>query len=233
MNPEILVRLIVEEARARGEVLSPIRVVKFLYLADVYFARYHKGQKLTGWPWRFVHYGPYCREALVAIDQAKSRGLIATIPYQSKYDGEEHVLYKGVGEDLASLRNAVPLSVGGSLAAAIAKWGSDTQGLLDHVYFETEPMGHATRGELLDFSRCAPMERPTEIVMKRLSRDQIAKAREAVARLREKLVQGITEQETRWSGEIFDQSYVRFLEALQDPGLETGLEGEAELGELT
>lgn len=57
MDPGILIQLIVEEAAARGEVLSPIRAVKFLYLADVYYARYHKGQTLTGWPWRFVHYG--------------------------------------------------------------------------------------------------------------------------------------------------------------------------------
>ena len=233
MDPEILVQFIAEEAAARGEVLSPIRLVKFLYLADVYYARYHNGQTLTGWPWRFVHYGPYCREALATIDRVRTRDLIATIPYQSKYDGEEHFLYKGIGADLAVLKNALPLSVVGSLAAAITRWGSDTQGLLDHVYFETEPMKHAGRGEVLDFSRCTPLERPTEIVMKRLNRDQLARAREAVGRLREKLSTGMREQENRWEGEILDENYVQFLEALREPALETGLEGRAELGELT
>jgi hypothetical protein len=233
MSPENLVQFIAEEAAARGEVLSPIRVVKYLYLADVYHARYHGGQTLTGWPWRFVHYGPYCREAMAAIDHAMSRGLIAAIPYQSKYDGEEHLLYKGVGGDLAPLRNALPLSVVGPLAAAIARWASDTQGLLDHVYFDTEPMKYARRGDLLDFSRCVAPERPAELTMKKLTRDQIAKAREALSRLREKFAAGLAEQETRWQGEVLDESYTQFLRALRDPELETGLEGKAELGELT
>jgi uncharacterized phage-associated protein len=233
MDSGILVQLIVEEAAARGEVLSPIRVVKLLYLADVYYARYHNGQTLTGWPWRFVHYGPYCREAMAVIDQAKSRGLVAAIPYQSQYDGEEHVLYKGIGTDLASLRNVLPLSVVGALGAAIARWASDTQGLLDHVYFETEPMKAAKRGDILDFSGCTRLDRPAEVIMKTLTRDQIAKAREAVSRLREKLGAGMAEQDTRWKDEILDQSYAQFLEALRDPILETGLEGKAKLGELT
>jgi hypothetical protein len=233
MSPENLVQFIAEEAAARGEVLSPIRVVKFLYLADVYHARYQGGQTLTGWPWRFVHYGPYCREALAAIDQVRSRGLVTTISFQSKYDGEEHVLYKGIGGDLSTLRNALPLSMVGPLAAAIARWASDTQGLLDHVYFDTEPMKYSRRGDLLDFSRCVPPERPAEVTMKKLTRDQIAKAREALSRLREKFAAGLAEQETRWRGEVLDESYAQLLRALRDPELETGLEGKAELGELT
>lgn len=157
---------------------------------------------------------------MAAIDQARSRGLVATIPYQSKYDGEEHLLYKGVGSDLAGLRSALPLSLVGPLTAAIARWGSDTQGLLDHVYFETEPMKPARRGDLLDFSRCGPPEQPVQVVMKKLTRDQVAEAREALSRLREKLGAGLVEQERRWEGEVLDQSYAQFLEALRDPALE-------------
>ncbi len=69
--------------------------------------------------------------------------------------------------------------------------------------------------------------------MNRLSREQIAKAREAVKDLRQKLESGIAEQQERWRGEILDQNYAQFLEALRDPSLETGLEGKAELGDLT
>lgn len=72
-DPETLVSFIAEEASARGELLSPIRLVKFLYLADVYYARYHNGQTLTGWPWRFVFYGPYRREAMATIDRVRTR----------------------------------------------------------------------------------------------------------------------------------------------------------------
>lgn len=233
IDPETLVSFIVEEASARGELLSPIRLVKFLYLADVYHARYHNGQTLTGWPWRFVFYGPYCQEAMAAIDRARSRDLLTTKPYRSKYDQEEHLLYGGSGQDLSSLRNALPLSVVGALSAAIARWGSDTQGLLDHAYFDTEPMKDVRRGSVLDFSKCTPPERPAGIAMKRLSRDQLLKAREAMKGLRQQLDSGIAEQQRRWHGEIVDGSYVQFLEALREPALESGLEGRAELGELT
>lgn len=233
MDPKVLLQFIAEEASARGKVLSPIRMVKFLYLADVYHARCHKGQTLTGWPWRFVYYGPYCREAMAAIDQVRSRGLVGTVAYQGMYDKEEHVLYKGVGKDLGALRIALPPPVVEPLAAAVARWASDTQGLLDHVYLETEPMKFARRGDLLDFSRCALPEQPVQVVMKKLTSDQVERARQALSRLRETLGAGLVEQERRWEGEVLDQSYAQFLEALRDPALETGLEGRAEFGELT
>jgi hypothetical protein len=233
IDPENLVSFIAEEASARDELLSPIRLVKFLYLADVYHARYQGGRTLTGWPWRFVYYGPYCREAMAAIDLACSRGLLTTKPYRSRYDQEEHVLYGGSGQNVTSLKSTLPLSVAGSLSAAIARWGSDTQGLLDHVYFDTEPMKDVTRGSVLDFSKCTSPERPSEIAMKRLSRDQLVRAREAMKGLRQQLDSGIAEQQRRWHGEIVDGSYVQFLEALREPALESGLEGRAELGELT
>lgn len=233
IDPQTLFSFIAEEASARGELLSPIRLVKFPYLADVYHARYPGGRALTGWPWRLVFYGPYCQEAMAAIDRAPSRDLLTTKPYRSKYDQEEHFLYGGSGKELSSLRNVLPLSVVGSLSTAITRWETDTQGLLHHVYFETEPMKHATRGSLHDFSKCTPLERPSEITMKKLSRDQLVKAREALKGLRQKLESGIAEQQRRWQGEIVDGSYAHFLEALRDPVLETGLEGRAELGELS
>jgi hypothetical protein len=88
-------------------------------------------------------------------------------------------------------------------------------------------------GDLLDFSQFVPPEQPTQVMMKKLTGDQLARAREAVSRLREKLGAGMAEQEIRWKGEILDRNYAQFLEALRDPSLETRLEGKAELGELT
>ncbi len=69
--------------------------------------------------------------------------------------------------------------------------------------------------------------------MKKLTRDQLVRARDAVAKLREQMLLGVAEQEARWKGENFDESYAQSLQALRDPGLETGLEGKAELGKLT
>ncbi|MDQ1336706.1 MAG: hypothetical protein QG552_3656 [Thermodesulfobacteriota bacterium] len=71
-----LIQYITWFATERGEVFSPIRLVKFLYLADLYHARRNDGATFTGWPWRFVHYGPFCRESLDAIRSAVDEGLI-------------------------------------------------------------------------------------------------------------------------------------------------------------
>ncbi len=65
VDPAKLIRFIVCQATEVGFSLSPIRVIKFLYLADLYHARENKGETLTGWPWEFVYFGPYCRESLV------------------------------------------------------------------------------------------------------------------------------------------------------------------------
>jgi hypothetical protein len=62
VDPLKLIQFIVCQATEFGASLSPIRVVKFLYLADLYHARENKGETLTAWPWKFVYFGPYCTE---------------------------------------------------------------------------------------------------------------------------------------------------------------------------
>ena len=64
-----LIQYIVCYATEKGMKLSPIRLVKFLYLADLYWARENEGATLTKWPWKFVHYGPFCGESLNAIEK--------------------------------------------------------------------------------------------------------------------------------------------------------------------
>ena len=71
-----LIQFIVCQATEFGASLSPIRVVKFLYLTDLYHARENKGETLTGWPWRVVYFGPYCGESITALTEAVNDGLI-------------------------------------------------------------------------------------------------------------------------------------------------------------
>src|SRR3989338_5599865 len=113
INSEDLVRLIVWYASSRGDKLTNLRLVKFLYLADLYHARvswfdsaHHdpehvegsKGTTLTGWPWAFVHFGPYCQEAMSAIDRAGKNDSFQVNPFDTpptgrgllRVDGERH-----------------------------------------------------------------------------------------------------------------------------------------------
>lgn len=104
ISSEDLIRLIIWYASSRGEKLTTLRLVKFLYLADLYHARvswfdsaHHdpehvegsKGTTLTGWPWAFVHFGPYCQEAMSAIDRAGKSDSFQVNEQPSKYDDEK------------------------------------------------------------------------------------------------------------------------------------------------
>jgi hypothetical protein len=135
ITPEKLIQYITWYATEQGEILAPIRLVKFIYLADLFYARKFNGETLTKWPWRFVHYGPFCGEALQAIENAKNNGLIEAIPYESKFDDEDHFLYKCRLEKDHPLHEILPISVTAPLENAIKRWGGDTYQLLDYVYF--------------------------------------------------------------------------------------------------
>jgi len=160
-------------ASEREEMLSPIRLVKFLYLADLYHARRNQGKTLTGWRWRFVHYGPFCNVALQAIEEAVQAGMIAAIPYESSFDDEQHFLYKSESRAEPSIAMTLPFYVIGPLQGAVKKWAGDTFGLLDHVYFETEPMKDVRPGDLLDFSKAKEPEPFHEVHIRKLSKNKI------------------------------------------------------------
>jgi len=183
-----LVQLICQWAAERDEVLTPIRLVKLLYLADLYYARKAGGKTLTGWPWKFVHFGPYCAESLNAIDKAVALGLIEKQAYESKHTREERFIYRGrrpKSEPPAErLLDSVSMAVTSGLKAAVRKWADDTPGLLTHVYFETEPMQHIEPGDTLDFRKAQPPQKVVRVPAMKLSAKKMKEAREALASLR-------------------------------------------------
>src|SRR6185437_7249354 len=111
-----LVQAIVWLASQRGEALTSLRLVKFLYLADLYWAREHEGQTLTGWPWAFVHFGPFTGNALDTIEAAVRERLIVARPYRSQYTDEERALYLVERDDErgAALAERLPIAVRGA-----------------------------------------------------------------------------------------------------------------------
>lgn len=103
MNTSIfdIIRFIVwRTTEARGG-LSTLALVKYLYLADLFYAEETGGKTLTGLPWIFYHYGPYCTESYRAIDDALTHGFINAKNYQSKYEeGEEYKWYSSLDKEL-------------------------------------------------------------------------------------------------------------------------------------
>jgi hypothetical protein len=222
-----LVQYIVCYATEKGIKLSPIRLVKFLYLADLYWARENEGATLTQWPWKFVHYGPFCKESLVAIEKAFQSEMIQRTAYESKYVDEDYFLY-WCKENKIDIEQKLPIYLTSPLHEAISKWGDDTYGLLDYVYFETEPMLKARKGDLLDFSKAKNPEAPQDIEMVKLSAKQVARGKEIVERLKSKYKEGLKSQ-VQAPEPIYDEVYLKGTKLLDEEDLQGDLSGKAEI----
>ncbi|HYT55444.1 MAG TPA: hypothetical protein VEQ38_12085 [Verrucomicrobiae bacterium] len=226
-----MIHAIVWYASKREEKLTTLRLVKFLYLADLYHARVSKGETLTGWPWAFVYFGPWCQQAKEAIDNAAQKDLVIVKEIPSKYNDEKDYRLFWVDEidDEPKIIDALPTYVWSKLQWAIQKWADDSSGLLDYVYFETEPMLETKPGALLDFGRSQMPVVSKRIEMKKIPKAKLDEAKKTIARLQEKYKKGIS---SRPSQGATDAVYQEFVSQLEEEDLETGLEGTAELEDL-
>lgn len=221
-----LIQYITWLSTEREEALSPIRLVKFIYLADLYYAKENKGVTLTGWTWKFVHYGPFCVESLQAIKGAVDKGFIEAFSFESQFDDEEHFLYKRESDTEPAVGSILPYYITGPLQAAIRKWAGDTYGLLDHIYFETEPMKDVHPGDILDFSKTQEVIRVEKISMKKLSKQKLVEGKKLISKMIERQSKRIKPE---YEQSIFDEAYLEALNFLNGEGLDVSLKGEAEI----
>ena len=232
VDPVKLIQFIVCQATEFGASLTPIRVVKFLYLADLYHARENRGETLTGWPWKFVYFGPYCGESIVALNEAVNNGLIDAKSFESKYDERDRFLYTCHLEKEPDTANDLSLYVWSSLKEAIKKWADDTPGLLDHVYYDTEPMEDVKRGDLLDFSKARlPIELP-KLEMKKISKSKAEKAKQLISALRKQYQASSYKLSEEKVQMVRDGAFRKSLPLVDDEDLEEGLSGIAERGNV-
>jgi len=228
---EALIHAIVWYTSRRGEKLTTLRLVKFLYLADLYYARVSKGKTLTRWPWGFVYFGPWCKQVNEAIDNAAKNDLIIAKEYPSNHDDEKdyRLFWVEDTEEEPKIIDALPTYVWSRLQWAIQKWADDSSGLLDYVYFETEPMIDTSPGKILDFGKSQMPQIPKKIEMRKLSKTKLDEAKKSIARLQEKYKQSTS---TRPLQGPTDTAYQDFISKLEETDLESGLAGVAELGDL-
>jgi hypothetical protein len=212
--------------------LTTVRLVKFLYLADFYHARWYHGETFTKMPWAFVNYGPYCHEALRYIDYASSRAIINEQVYQSDFPNRKDFnLYSCTTSDINEIEKDFPASMMSELKYAIKKYGDDTAALLDYVYFETDPMKEVKKGDILDFSEVGQPQFSKSENIRKLSKKDIEFARNKIKHLGEKFNQGRERlrQEERELSKLKDESYLRALEYFDEGELEVGLKGTAKI----
>lgn len=144
ITPDQLVDLIYKSCRQKRMLLPQMtRLIKLMYLVEVEYYR-HKRLRLTNLDWKFHLYGPYppalqsvLGDPEIEISEWKS----GRVSKQIMRD-EDSFMNAKADFDLELL-----------LVGVVEEWGNaDLNQLLDYVYFETEPMLSAKRGDTLDFS---------------------------------------------------------------------------------
>ena len=225
---EVLLGGLALRASERGSLLTKTRLVKFLYLLDLYNAQSEK-QTFTGWPWAFVHYGPYCRESTDAIDRAEAAGYLAARSYESKFGNDDFKLYGPGGllreDEAEEVQRELPMFVWSNLSAAVHQWHDDTFGLLDYVYFHTGPMQEARPGENLSFEGEDKIDyaqfKPVEMI--------------PLSKAKKKALRGIIDkmkaepQEESTESFLYDKAYFEFVSTIAGEETPAGLSGSAKL----
>jgi Protein of unknown function (DUF4065) len=148
-NPIIanLILYIVDRLNDKGRYPSTIQLVKYLYLIDLeHQRRYNK--PLTDLKWIFYEYGPYPFEF---PDLTESLGFDLSVETFNSDIGTTRI-------HTAQVEPVYPNELGNYSQSlvdiTIDRWAFvPTKELLDYVYFETEPMIDARRGDLLDLRR--------------------------------------------------------------------------------
>jgi len=142
---DCLICFIAAYAREIGANLSKTQLIKFLYLADLFYAKEYR-KTFTGWQWRYWHYGPHCKEAIECIAKNQRKSLIFV---EEGCEGE--LFIKGSKFFSEHYERDIPTEILFPLKHYIKKFAGDLIALLDYIYSETEPMLAANYGDYLDF----------------------------------------------------------------------------------
>jgi hypothetical protein len=182
-----LIPAIVSYVTDRDKFVSKTKLLKLLYLFDIEWYRIHR-ETYTGFDWMFHLLGPWTKEydpllenyyANEILNKRSSRDMYGTEFITTKEQIYIHRLFDDRGderifEDLLRTWAKVP-----------------TPEILSHVYFRTEPMEKAKRGERLDFSM-VPEQRPILY-----SRPGSGKSAAQLTALRQKIAQQIKQEKQR------------------------------------
>lgn len=182
----VVATYLVNQIQERGGRPIKTQLMKLLYLLDLEFYRRY-GRTVTELRWKYYHHGPY------AVEVDKVLGNLPDID-ESEFvsragrKGYTYVSESDIDESERQLINMFGYPVKQVLDRVLDRWAlEDLWPLLDYVYFETEPMQGARRGDVLDFSRVSREESPVPSVPKiELPRGKLAELRQRLAEARPK-----------------------------------------------
>ncbi len=128
------------------------KLVKLLYLIDVEFYRTCT-RTLTDFEWVFYHYGPYTHTIDSILKQLELDIPQEDVVTTSGYKAKIFKTPKYLAMEFTEFEKAASSLQKSIVDGVVNEWGlEDLNPILSHVYFHTEPMRDAHRGESLDFS---------------------------------------------------------------------------------
>ena len=150
-----LIAYLVDQVKDQWGTPNKTALVKLVYLVDVECRR-KLGKPATGLEWRFHHYGPYSAQLERDINHN---------PFLEVFGDRNSGYGFSISSDCREIQAAFSTSFGPAVRrvadGVVTQWGLETlDALLEYVYFETEPMQGARRGEILDFSTIQPEDGP-------------------------------------------------------------------------
>jgi hypothetical protein len=202
--------------------LGPIHLVKYVYLADMEYAKWHDGKIYTGIDWIFHHFGPWSPVLHQQIEPA-----LAPIHAQQKkipstqYGKEDFIRWKvDFREDLyKQVREELPLALRHAIQNQVETYRVDTPSLLHFVY-STPPMLKAAPGEHLDFGGLATLAKseaePYTPYLDRLSKKKKKRLKTGMQELREHLKKKVNES----SLEVYPTGELGRVDAVFEAGVE-------------
>ena len=181
-----LVRGMVAWMQKEGVAATKTRLVKFLYLSDLHFARHNRGAIITGWQWYVDSFGPIAREAMRVLQDAEVHGwLHVARPAEDSIAKLERdslaIFYSLPRDEVDAAAGAMPSELV-RVKDWIRRFGGSTNTLLRFVYGNTEPMMLAREGDLLDFTTALPPPKP--IALPEIPRKAEKRLDEIMAKLR-------------------------------------------------
>lgn len=159
-----ILAILLESKQAGVGKITRTALMKYLYLLDLYMAEETLGKTWTEADWRFHHFGPYAQSLADEIDFLSGRSLIQEISGGGG-TSKDYTLYT-IGEWSTTKTFealGLPRDVRMRLGEDIRRFAQDLSGLLDMVYFRTEPMRGVKPGQALSFSTAQKVNFKTDI----------------------------------------------------------------------
>ena len=141
--------------------LGPIHLIKYVYLADLAYAKRNHGKTLTSVHWQFYKFGPWSQEVNARIDPALNEIHAIRKKIESDYGNDDWCRWSISSDHLLKEKERLlPLLAHARLPKEIKDFSNDTSRLLDYVY-KTTPMLSAKPMEYLNFRLACPKTKDT------------------------------------------------------------------------